>query len=493
MIDKTKELKLLSREELSKKWFKIFKIPPPAHLSKPYLIKHIAWQSEFNCLPANTQKQINKLVEQYSKTRSINKSDIKMVQKFEVTTGTRFIREFNGKKHEVTALDKVAASKKKGMWMGGRVPIGYLTVDKKLEIDQIHSESIKIIFDEYLKIKSVGEVRQQLQDNNIKSKSGLHFSKGNLHNILTNKIYVGLVTHKDKVYAGEHEAIIDDETFEKVQKLLLHNRVDKKCNTKSASSSLLAGKIYDDKNNKMSPSHSNTKNKRYRYYVSQAVIKGQRAEAGSITKIPAGEIEKFLADAVKEFLLDREKMQNHLKHFDIAKQKAILATVKNINNFSEPKLLRAILNKVIIGKTVVEITLCEKALIKMLENLSINLDPPEETKSETDSPIVITKEVKITKTAQSGNVLIIGSCKNAISSPNPYLVNAIVKSHYWHKLILESKVKSIAEIQKLEGMNDPSYIKDIMKLKFIPAEITEQILNGIQPIDMTVRKLLAVY
>lgn len=106
MLKNTEELKSLSREELLIKWFDIFQMPAPEHLSKPYLIKHIAWQMKFGGLPANVQKQIDKLVEQYSKTKSVSTNDIKKLQKFEVTAGTRFLREFKGKKHEVTALEK---------------------------------------------------------------------------------------------------------------------------------------------------------------------------------------------------------------------------------------------------------------------------------------------------------------------------------------------------------------------------------------------------
>ena len=106
MIKIKEKLKLLTKEELLIKWFKIFKEPAPEYLSKPYLVKHIAWQIEFGGLPANVQRQIDKLVEKYSKTKSLKTSDIRKIQKFEVTAGTRFIREFKGKKHEVTALDK---------------------------------------------------------------------------------------------------------------------------------------------------------------------------------------------------------------------------------------------------------------------------------------------------------------------------------------------------------------------------------------------------
>ncbi len=106
MLNKVEELKSLSKTELLIKWIDIFKSPAPQHLNKSYLIKHIIWQTEYGGLCPNVQKQIDKLVEQYTKTKTLNPKDIKKIQKFEVTVGTRFIREFKGEKHEVTALSK---------------------------------------------------------------------------------------------------------------------------------------------------------------------------------------------------------------------------------------------------------------------------------------------------------------------------------------------------------------------------------------------------
>lgn len=106
MQQNIEKINFLSKEELLVKWSEVFKTQAPKHLSKPYLIKHIAWQLEFNVLPANVQRQIDKLVKQFARTKMLKSTDIKKLQKFEVTVGTRFIREFKGKKHEVTALDK---------------------------------------------------------------------------------------------------------------------------------------------------------------------------------------------------------------------------------------------------------------------------------------------------------------------------------------------------------------------------------------------------
>lgn len=437
-----------------------------------------------------------KIVELFDKQ---NASFVSITQHFNTTTSMgrltlNILLSFAQFEREVTGeriRDKIAASKKKGMWMGGNVPIGYKVENKTLVPDKPWDKIVQTIFDKYLGLKSVTKLKADLEENAIKGKSGINFSKGNLYYILSNIIYIGQIKHKKNIYEGEHQAIIDKVTFDKVQDLMYKNRIDKDCGTKSSSNSLLAGKLFDDKGNRMSPSHSNTRKRKYRYYVSLAVTKLKKGKEGSVSKIPAGEIEKFVAETIKEFLTNTKIIQKYIKDFDVVKQKEILRAIKNVENFSEPKLIRAILNKVVISQDSVEITTCENALLETLENLANEIELPEQTTVETDSPIKIFKKVEITKTSRSGNILIINSEDKPMLLPNSYLISAIVKSHYWHKLLLIGKVKSIVEIQKTEGMKNPSYIKDIMKLKFIPPGFTEQILSGTQPKGLSVQKLLS--
>lgn len=438
----------------------------------------------------------SKIVELFDKQ---NASFVSITQHFNTTTSMgrltlNILLSFAQFEREVTGeriRDKIAASKKKGMWMGGNVPIGYKVKNRTLTIDAPFDRTIIVIFDKYLELESVTKLKEYLDSNDFKGKTGRNFSKGNLYYILSNQIYIGQIKHKKNIYKGEHEAIIDKQVFEKVQKVLLENRIDRACGAKSSSNSLLAGLIYDDNGNKMTPSHSNTRNRKYRYYVSMAVQKLKKGQEGSVSKIPAGEIEKFVVETIKEFLTNTKKIQKYITQFDLAKQKSILYAIKNIKNFAEPKLIRAILNKIVISKDSVEITICENALIRTLENLAKGTILITEMAAETDTTVKILKKVEITKTSQSGNILIINSGDKTVSLPNSYLTKAIVKSHYWHKLLLTGEVKSIAEIQKMEGMKNPSYIKDIMRLKFIPPSLTEQILNGTQPKYLSVQKLLS--
>ena len=369
------------------------------------------------------------------------------------------------------------------------VPMGYERIDKKLMIENVGADKTKLIFDKYLEFKSVLKLKTYLDKNEVKTRSDKYFSKGQLYHLLANKLYVGKIIHKENIYEGEHEAIIESEVFEKVQKILLENRVDKNCGIKSSSNSLLAGLIYDDKNNKMSPSHSTTRKRRYRYYLSQAVKKFNKNQAGSMSKIPAGEIEKFVVETIKEFLLDRKKMQKIICEFDVTEQNDILSAMQDIEDFYNPRLIRAILNKVVISKESVEITICEKALLKTLDHLTRGINPPEELKGETNVPIVILKKVQISQPSKTGNILIISSGDNSKPIPNPYLVKAIVKSHYYHRLLLDGKVNDIFDLQNMEGLKDTKYIRNILNLKFLPSKLTEQILNGMQPPYLGLQKL----
>lgn len=435
----------------------------------------------------------SKIVELFDKQ---NASFVSITQHFNTTTSMgrltlNILLSFAQFEREVTGeriRDKIAASKKKGMWMGGNVPIGYKVENKTLVPDSPWDEIVKDIFNRYLDLKSVTKLKADLEENNIRGKTGINFSKGNLYYLLSNIIYTGKIKHKKNIYDGEHQAIIDKQIFEKTQEIMYKNRVDKNCGEKSASNSLLAGKIFDDKGNRMTPSHSNTRKRKYRYYVSLAVTKLKKGKEGSVSKIPAGEIEKFVTETIKEFLTNTKKIQKYIKDFDVVKQKEILQAIKIIKDFSEPKLIRAILNKVIISEDSIEITLCGMALTQVLESLADKTDFPE-IKKETDAPITILKKVEITKTSRSGNILIINSGDKPAPLPNPYLINAIVKSHYWHKLLIEGKVKDTVELQNMEGLKDTKYIRNILNLKYLSPSLTEKILDGTQPSNLSLQAL----
>ena len=420
------------------------------------------------------------ITQQFNTTTSMGRLTLNILLSF-----AQFEREVTGER----IRDKIAASKKKGMWMGGKVPLGYLKEDKKLVVHNEDAQKVQMLFDKYLELKSVPKLMHYLKENEIKTKTDKYFSKDQLYHLLSNRVYIGKITHKDKVYDGEHEAIICDDFFEKVQKLLYENKVDKTCGVKSSSNSLLAGLIFDDKNSLMTPSHSNSHKRRYRYYVSTALKNYNDSEVGTISKIPAGEIEKFVVETTKEFLQDKGQIQKLVKDFKVSKQNKLIYTAQNIEDYSDPKLIRAIICKIVISKNLIEITLNENSLINVLNTLSNNQKFVIPDKREKFNPITITKKIKITQSSRNDNILILNAKEYDTPEPNPYLVNAIVKSFYYHKQIQSGK--TIEDLQTEEGLKDSKYIRNIMNLKYISPELTEQILNGTQPQELSLQKLIS--
>lgn len=419
------------------------------------------------------------ITQQFNTTTSMGRLTLNILLSF-----AQFEREVTGER----IRDKIAASKKKGMWMGGKVPLGYLKEDKKLVVHNEDAQKVQMLFDKYLELKSVPKLMHYLKENEIKTKTDKYFSKGQLYHLLSNRVYIGKITHKDKVYDGEHEAIICDDFFEKVQKLLYENKVDKTCGVKSSSNSLLAGLIFDDKNNLMTPSHSNSHKRRYRYYISTALKNYNNNEVGTLSKIPAGEVEKFVVETTREFLQDKGQIQKLVKDFKVSKQNKFIYTAQNIEDYSDPKLIRAIICKIVISKNLIEITLNENSLINVLNTLSNNQKFVIPDKREKFNPITITKKIKIMQSSRNDNILILNAKEYNTPEPNPYLVNAFVKSYYYHKQIQAGR--TIEDLQSEEGFKDSKYIRNILNLKYISPELTEQILNGTQPEELSLQRLI---
>lgn len=439
-----------------------------------------------------------KIVELFDKH---NASFVSITQHFNTTTSmgrltlnvllsfAQFEREVTGER----IRDKFAASKKKGMWINGVAPIGYLKENNTLKIDKKYAPTITLIFEKYLELKTVIKLKEYLLQNQILTKSGKYFSKGHLYNILSSQTYTGKIKHKEELYEGLHDGIIDQETFDKVQAQLKENCINKKNSIGSNNPSLLAGKLFDDKNNYMSPSHSNTRNRKYRYYVSQALIQSRKNEAGSISKIPAGEIEALVTNEIKSFLSDKTKLQKYLENLKLDKQKDLLSAAKElykskINNIH----IRALINKIVIYKQKVEITICKNQLLKILESIAYNTPLPENLKAETKEPIVITKNIKISLTSKNGSVLIISDSENKEINFNTQMINAIAKSFYWNKLLLSSEARIIEDIQKLENLKSKTYVGNVLQLKFLAPDIIEKILNGKNPKDLTIENLFNI-
>jgi DNA invertase Pin-like site-specific DNA recombinase len=238
------------------------------------------------------------VTQQFNTTTSMGRLTLNVLLSF-----AQFERELASER----VRDKVAASRKKGKWTGGTVPLGYDAKDKKLVINKTEAETVRTIFRLYLELRSFGKLVAELDRRKIvtkrrdtkvaKHQGGIPFTYGPLAYFLKNRIYVGEMHHDGKWFKGEHQAILDRPTFEQVQNLLKSNRVTRRIKH-SESGAPLRGKLFDDKGNAMSPSFTSKNGVRYRSYVSTA-LNGRKHKAGSVTRIPAPEIEAIIADAVR--------------------------------------------------------------------------------------------------------------------------------------------------------------------------------------------------
>jgi len=202
------------------------------------------------------------ITQQFNTTTSMGRLTLNILLSF-----AQFEREVTGER----IRDKFAASRQKGLWLTGAPPYGYKKDEHHILLkEEPYAQNLKTIFEAYLNLGTVNKLRDYLIENKIFSKNNKKFSSGNLYTILSNKVYLGKIVHKDKVFDGLHEAIITEETFTAVQNLLKSNAVIRKHATNAKEGSLLTGLLFDDKGNRMIPSHSNKSGKRYRYYVSQS-------------------------------------------------------------------------------------------------------------------------------------------------------------------------------------------------------------------------------
>ena len=199
--------------------------------------------------------------------------------------------------------DKIAASKRKGMWMGGHVPLGYRANGRTLKIDEAEARTIRTLYDLYRKLGSVREVNDCAEALGFRSRrrarscgrvsGGIPFDRGHLHHILSNPVYAGRIRHKGQVYDGQHLAIIDPKTWDKVQELLQSGAAISRGTRKKAITSPLAGKLFDETGDRLTPSHSRKNGKRLRYYVSRRVIAGGCEKHPDAWRLPAEQVEGY--------------------------------------------------------------------------------------------------------------------------------------------------------------------------------------------------------
>jgi site-specific DNA recombinase len=201
--------------------------------------------------------------------------------------------------------DKFAASRKKGMWMGGWAPLGYDIRDRKLIINTAEAASVRTIFQRFARVGSMTKLVPMLAKEGITAKSGKPIDKGYLYRVINNRLYIGEAVHKGTAYRGEHEAIVDRVLWDRVHAILRESPRKRAADTRARTPALLKGIIFGPNGKALTPTHTRRNGRLYRYYVSTDVLKRDAASC-SLRRVPAAEIENAVIDQLRGLLRDSE-------------------------------------------------------------------------------------------------------------------------------------------------------------------------------------------
>jgi site-specific DNA recombinase len=381
----------------------------------------------------------------------------------------QFEREVIGER----VRDKIAASKRKGLWVGGPIPLGYRCADKKLVVVPEEAETVRSIFSRYLLLGSVTALIEDLDRRGIRTKAhrltdgrvrgGVRFGVGSLAYLLKNRFYIGEVVYHGELYRGEHEPILEGDLFEAVQAKLRANAVERQVRLKG-SPAILAGRIFDDRGNRMSPSHSNKGGVRYRYYVSHAIVQQRKAEAGSVARVPAPEIEHLVLEGVRKYL-------------------ASIGAAEHLATIADRDLIDRYVARVIVKPQALEVGFAAEASAPSAEPVISDPDPRQ----------IATGTISLAWTAPGfaavkGIVHAPGATTAIKPESRDALLTAIAKARGWIDDIRLGRIASVAEIAKREGRGE-RHIRLLAPLAFVSPRIIAALLDGTAPADLTVTGL----
>jgi site-specific DNA recombinase len=433
------------------------------------------------------------VTQQFNTTTSMGRLTLNVLLSF-----AQFEREVIGER----IRDKIAASKKKGMWMGGVPPLGYRVYDRKLVIIDSEAEIVRSIFRRYAELGSVRLLKAELESHGINSKlwtsaagrmiGGKPFSRGALYLMLRNRTYRGEIVHKGQSHSGEHTPIIDQPLWDAVQIRLVGNTAERNPGTRTHQPSLFAGMLFDAQGNRMTPSYAVKKSTRYRYYVSHPLITQDQRESSTGLRIPAGEIEHLVTSRVREWLLDPGNIYQATRLADPSAQCRLIARAVEIGKSwtelpgtRQRALLTTLIDRIDVGAHQINIHLRPTRLAALLDGAAT--PPPSAPDDEIQ---ILSMPVWLRRSGREITMRIDGTDPLATAKPDARLVKLLVRAHRFNATLLDSDGVPFAALAKRQGVS-PSYFTRLVRLSYLAPDITEAILDGRQPRDLTADKLLA--
>jgi site-specific DNA recombinase len=377
------------------------------------------------------------VTQQFNTTTSMGRLTLNVLLSF-----AQFEREVTGER----IRDKVAASRRKGMWMGGTVPLGYDVKNRELVVNEPEASAVREIFNSYVRLGSVAELRTDLWQRGILSKhwtsssgrtrGGMKFSRGALYWLLGNPVYIGRVVHKGQSYEGRQEAIIEQALWERVQVLLSDKSAARERRPVLPGGRPLAGRLFDSQGNAMSPCYTTKPNgHRYHYYVSQALLQNEKGRVGAIARVPAEAVEQLVQRAV---------------------------TIGSGDGRSSPaEVLRQQIERVVVHPDRVEIVRAMSALDEATAD--------EEAKPAANRIIVVPA-----KLVYRNRAVILD---DGAAGPDPAVLRALCRAHDWRGWLERGEVLTYRAIASKAGVTS-SYVQTILPLAFLAPRLTRELLDG---------------
>jgi site-specific DNA recombinase len=422
------------------------------------------------------------VTQQFNTTTSMGRLTLNVLLSF-----AQFEREVTGER----IRDKIAASKQKGMWMGGLVPLGYDVHERRLAINQSEAETVREIFRRYLELGSVRLLMEDLNRRGIRSKvrvarngkqsGGNPFFRGALYSLLSNPIYIGEIRHKGIRHPGLHEPIVDRELWDATQLLLRSHAVGRAPRARKSAASPLTDKLFDESGQSLTPSHAVKDQRRYRYYVSRNLIKGTSDSGRGGWRLPAPEIERTVASAAYTLLGDQAAIAEAAHNIGAAERglpsifSIAAAWMKRLRSEVEvAAALNALVDRVDLTDTGIRVS------IKLPNSIT-------EEQSSNATNLTVTRDfpMQIRRRGFEMRLVIQGS-----HAPAPLvdlaLIKAIARGRQWSDDLLAGRVESVAVIAKREGVL-PNYVRRLTRLAFLAPRIVEAIAAGHPPPGLTAK------
>ena len=438
------------------------------------------------------------VTQQFNTTTSMGRLTLNVLLSF-----AQFEREVTGER----IRDKIAASKRKGMWMGGNPPLGYDVADRKLVVNEAEAETVRHIFRLYCRSKSVRELRHRLEAEGITSKRRVMrdgsvagskpINRGALYHLLRNRIYLGETVHRDKSYPGEHEAIIERDLWDQVQAILADNIKGERRATASQPS-LLTGLLIDEQGERLSPSHAVKQGRRYRYYVSRhLIIEGRKPDRRG-WRIPAADLENLVLARIRAWLSDPAALSEAVEggSEDASTQAALITSAgvlaqrwPDLSPTETKAYLNALVSRIVIraGSVVIEID-----PEHVLETIMVGLPAVPATrqrKEKRGSQHPLALEIPATlKRAGTGVRLVVQGTRND-ASPDHSLIRLLIRAFAVREKLDHNPNLSMHQIADAEDVV-PSYVTRLLRLAFLAPDIVTALVEGRQPIELTANRLM---